>query len=60
MQSTVRSGADLGFNMRVVADAIIDFDLPSANLNATTIFEVSIALMKADFAQIVETSSGIE
>lgn len=57
VQSAVRSGADLGFNMSVIRDAVIDFDLPAASLGAQTIFDVTIALLKADFAKIVDASS---
>ena len=57
VNSTVRAGADLGFNMTVVRDAVIGFDLPSANLSARTIFDVTMALLEADFARVVETSA---
>lgn len=57
VNSTVRAGADLGFDMTVVRDAVIGFDLPSANLSAHTIFDVTMAHLEADFAKIVEASS---
>lgn len=56
VNSTVRHGADLGFGMTVVRDAVIGFDLPAAGLSAKTIFDVTLAHLEADFAQVVETS----
>lgn len=56
ISSTVRAGADLGFDMRVVRDAVIGFDLPGENMSARTIFDVTMAQLKSDFADIVETS----
>jgi nicotinamidase-related amidase len=57
ISSTVRSGADLGFKMSVVRDAVIGFDLPGESLSARTIFDVTMAQLKSDFADIVETST---
>ncbi len=57
VNSTVRAGADLGFNMTVVRDAVIGFDLPAAKLSARTCFEVTMAHLEADFARIVDASS---
>lgn len=59
VNSTVRAGADLGFNMTVVRDAVIGFDLPSANLSARTIFDVTMAHLEADFAKVVDTSAAM-
>ncbi|WFS00899.1 isochorismatase family protein [Rhizobium tumorigenes] len=56
VNSTVRAGADLGFRMCFVRDAVIGFDLPGESMSARTIFDVTIAHLKADFADIVETS----
>jgi len=56
VSSTVRAGADLGFKMRVVRDAVIGFDLPGENLSARTIFDVTMAQLKSDFADIVDTA----
>jgi len=58
--SAVRTGADLGFNMTVVSDAVIDFDLPNAGLGAQDIFNVTMGLLKADFAKVVTAQSLIE
>lgn len=55
VNSTVRAGADLGFRMTVVRDAVIGFGLPAANLSARTIFDVTMAHLEADFALLVET-----
>lgn len=60
VHSAVRSGADLGFKMSVVRDAVIDFDLPAADLGAQAIFDVSIALLEADFANIISTVQATE
>jgi nicotinamidase-related amidase len=55
VNSTVRAGSDLGFKMTVVRDAVLGFDLPSANLSAREIFDVTFGLLEADFAEIVES-----
>ena len=60
VNSTVRSGADLGFRMHVVRDAVLGFDLPSKGLDATTIFDVTMGLLEADFADVVESEALIE
>jgi nicotinamidase-related amidase len=57
VNSTVRAGADLGFHMTVVRDAVIGFDLPSTKLSASTIFDVTMANLEAGFAKVVSTSS---
>ncbi|HEV7327345.1 MAG TPA: isochorismatase family protein [Bosea sp. (in: a-proteobacteria)] len=54
VNSTVRAGADLGFKMTVVRDAVIGFDLPG--LSARTIFDVTMAHLESDFAKIVDSS----
>lgn len=55
VNSTVRAGADLGFNMTVVGDAVITFDLPG--LSARTIFDVTMAHLESDFAKIVDSAA---
>lgn len=60
VNSTVRSASDLGFKVSVVRDAVIGFDLPAANLDAQTIFDVTMGLLEADFAEVVETARVIE
>lgn len=57
INSTVRAGADLGFNMTVVEDAVIGFDLPSAGQSARVIFDVTMAHLEADFARITDTAT---
>ncbi|GBQ35937.1 isochorismatase family protein [Gluconacetobacter azotocaptans] len=57
VNSTVRAGADLGFNMTVVRDAVLGFDMPSAHLSARTIFDVTMALLEADFAKVVDSTA---
>ena len=54
VNSTVRAGADLGFRMQVIRDAVMGFDLPSAGLSAGTIFDVTMAHLAADFARLVD------
>lgn len=56
VNSTVRAGADPGFEMSVVKDAVIGFDLPAAQLSARTIFDVTMAHLEADFARVVNSS----
>jgi len=55
VNTTVRAGSDLGFKMSVVSDAVLGFDLPSADLSARTIFDVTMAHLESDFAEIVDT-----
>jgi nicotinamidase-related amidase len=57
VSSTVRAGADLGFNMTVVRDAVIAFDLPAAQLPARTIFDVVMAHLESDFARVADASA---
>nr|WP_303048859.1 isochorismatase family protein [Phaeobacter sp. HF9A] len=57
VNSTVRAGADLGFNMTVVRDAVLGFALPAANLSAQVIFDVTMAHLAADFATLVESKA---
>lgn len=59
VNSTVRAGADLGFKMSVVKDAVLGFDLPSANLSARTVFDVTIGLLQAGFAEILDTAAAL-
>lgn len=55
VNTTVRAGSDLGFRMSVVKDAVLGFDLPDANLSAREIFDVTMAHLASDFAEIIET-----
>lgn len=57
VNSTVRAGADLGFRMTVVRDAVLGFDLPAAGQSARTIFDVTMALLEADFARMVDSAA---
>jgi nicotinamidase-related amidase len=59
VNTTVRAGSDLGFRMTVVHDAVLGFDMPSENLSARTIFDVTMAHLNSDFAEIVDSSSVI-
>lgn len=58
INSTVRAGADLGFRMTVVRDAVLGFDL--SGLPARTIFDVTMAHLEADFATVLDTSAIIQ
>lgn len=57
VNSAVRAGADLGFNMIVARDAVLGFDLPDAGLSAQTIFDVTMAQLAADFATLADTAA---
>jgi nicotinamidase-related amidase len=57
VNTTVRCGADLGFAMTVVRDAVIGFDLAEAGLGARVIFDVTMAHLAADFAVVTETDA---
>ncbi|NSZ16340.1 isochorismatase family protein [Agrobacterium vitis] len=56
VNTTVRVGSDLGFKMIVVRDAVVGFDLPDENLSARVIFDVSMAHLKSDFANVVDSA----
>lgn len=53
VNSTVRAGSDLGYKMMVIEDAVVGFELPGAGLSARAIFDVTMALLKQDFAKVV-------
>lgn len=55
VNSTVRTGADFGLNMTVVQDAVISFALQDNQPSAKDIFKVTMALLEADFAQVITT-----
>lgn len=57
VNSTVRAGADLGFNMIVVRDAVLGFDMADYGLSARTVFDVTMAHLEADFARVVDAAS---
>lgn len=59
VNSMVRAGADLGFAMTVVRDAVVGFDLPDAGLSARVIFDVTMAHLEADFARIIDASDAM-
>jgi len=58
VNSTVRAGADLGFRMTVVKDAVLGFGL--SGIPARTIFDVTMAHLAADFAKVVDTSDVLQ
>lgn len=55
VNTTVRAGSDLGFDMIVVRDAVMGFDMPDEGLSARMIFDVTMAHLKSDFADVVDT-----
>ncbi|SLM62883.1 MULTISPECIES: isochorismatase family protein [Dickeya] len=57
VNSTVRAGADAGFDMTIVCDAVISFDLASPPLTAQTLHEVTLGLLGADFARVTTTEA---
>ncbi|WFN55954.1 isochorismatase family protein [Dickeya lacustris] len=57
VNSTVRAGADAGFAMTVVSDAVISFDLASPPLAAQNLHEVTLGLLGADFARVTTTEA---
>ncbi|WP_151718592.1 isochorismatase family protein [Gemmobacter serpentinus] len=57
VNSTVRAGADLGFRMIVVRDAVLGFGLPQDGLSARAIFDVTMGLLAADFAEMTESAA---
>lgn len=56
VNSTIRSGADLGLNMTVVRDAVLSFPLENAGLDAVEIFNVTLGLLEAGFARGINTA----
>ncbi|MBE0688949.1 MAG: cysteine hydrolase, partial [Anaerolineae bacterium] len=38
-------------------DAVLSFDLPSDRLSARAVFDVTLALLAADFAEVVDAAS---
>ncbi len=54
--STVRAASDLGFAVILPGDALLGFDLPAddgGRIDAATVHRVTLALLGADFAQVV-------
>ena len=53
--STVRQASDLGYRVLLPQDALLGFDLPAhdgGQLDAATIFRVTLSLLGADFATL--------
>jgi len=53
--STVRQASDLGYKVLLPQDALLGFDLPAhdgGQLDAATIFRVTLSLLAADFATL--------
>jgi len=43
--------------MIVVRDAVMGFDMPDEQLSARAIFDVTIAHLKSDFAEIIDSDA---
>lgn len=54
--STIRSASDLGFQVTIIRDGVLGFDLPDAHLSARQIFDVTMALLEADFATVIDSA----
>ena len=53
--STVRQASDLGYRVLLPQDALLGFDLPAhdgGQLDAGTVFRVTLSLLGADFATL--------
>jgi nicotinamidase-related amidase len=53
--STVRQASDLGYSVLLPQDALLGFDLPAhdgGQLDAATVFRVTLSLLGADFATL--------
>ncbi|MBZ0056393.1 MULTISPECIES: cysteine hydrolase family protein [unclassified Leclercia] len=53
VNSTVRTGADLGLKITVLKDAVISFELEQYQLSAKAILDVTLGLLAAGFAQVI-------
>ncbi|VDZ83364.1 Uncharacterised protein [Kluyvera intermedia] len=56
VNSTIRSGTDLGLVMTVVRDAVLSFPLEGENLGAKAIYDVTLGLLEAGFARGVNAA----
>ena len=56
VNSTIRSASDLGFRVKIIRDGVLGFDLPDAKLSARQIFDVTMALLEADFATAIDSA----
>ena len=56
VNSTVRSAADLGFRVKIIRDGVLGFDLPDAKLSARQVFDVTMALLEADFSTVIDSA----
>ncbi|MFT8736715.1 MAG: cysteine hydrolase family protein [Zymomonas mobilis] len=57
INSTVRAGKDLGFDVVIVKDALLSFDLPASNLSAQQILDTTTAILAAGFGPVVDTET---
>lgn len=56
--STTRAAKDLGFDVTLVSDALIGFDIPAhdgGRIDADTVLRVTLSLLGADFGQLATT-----
>jgi len=57
--SATRAASDLGFRVVLPRDAVLGFDLPAADgrrIGAATVLDVTLAVLGADFAQVVDSA----
>jgi nicotinamidase-related amidase len=58
--STTRWASDLGFRVILPGDALLAFDIPAhdgGRIDAATVLRVTLSLLGADFAQLVQTDA---
>lgn len=56
--STTRAASDLGFQVILPGDALVGFDIPAhdgGRIDAATVLRVTLSLLGADFARLVQT-----
>ena len=63
VNSTARSAANLGFDIQVVEDALIAFDMPARKggmLDAEQVLEVTLSALHAGFGQVLPAADVLE
>lgn len=63
VNSTARSGANLGFEVEVVEDALIAFDMPARKggmLDAEVVLEVTLSALHAGFGKVLPANEVME
>ena len=57
--STVRAASDLGYQVNLVEDGVLGFNLPEAKLTARQVHDVTIGLLAANFAKILSEKAAL-